>query len=774
MFENERFLFRSLVLLCVCVGLLNFPLVVSQIQLGSKISLVKNNFWVSSNGDFAFGFFNRSDQPNLFSVGIRFNSNSIPVGKQTVVWVAGADVTVGSKSYFELTQNGEMVLFDSSKGVTVWTSKTKQLDVVSSVLHDNGNLVLLNRNNDVVWQSFDTPSDTLLPAQKLSVIQMLRAASKNSVSSYYSLYMNVSGQLQLRWESSVVYWTSSSLSHSNLSAILTSEGALQLLDQSSKPIWSVFAEDHNDSVSFRFLRLDVDGNLRLYSWIETLRLWQPVWQAVENQCNVFATCGLHGICVFDASGAPVCKCPFRPTTESSSKCLIPYHQKCGSGSTIVQYEHTKLYGIYPPNDLVTQTSLEQCKSSCLNDSLCTAVTYTNDGSAQCRMKKTEYITGYSDPSLSSVSFVKMCLDPIAAFPKVPISSPPDSNYKRSYRFCVPCLIGAASGTFVAFVLIQIGIGFCICRRRKFIRKKAASAYADPNFKGLIMFPYTEIMDLTGNFKHQIGPKMFKGMLGNSKPVAIKDLKTVTEERKFRSAVIKLGSIHHKNLLKLEGYCCESGHRFLVNEFAKNGSVEKCLEDRKLSKRLTWGKRIDICLCVARAISYLHSECREFMNHGNLKWENVVLDENFEAKVTEFGLGRVVHNEESYTENYAANDVEDFGKMMVRLISGCQEIENVYEWAYKEWIEGQAKRVVDKRIEGAMDSGALERALRIAFWCLQSDERLRPSMGEVVKVLEGTLSVDPPPPPFVSRRRHEEEEEWSRSGSGSGSELEPEP
>jgi hypothetical protein len=99
---------------------------------------------------------------------------------------------------------------------------------------------------------------------------------------------------------------------------------------------------------------------------------------------------------------------------------------------------------------------------------------------------------------------------------------------------------------------------------------------------------------------------------------------------------------------------------------------------------------------------------------------------------------------------------------LRLISGCQDVGDLCEWAYKEWMEGQAENVVDKAIDvkGGENLEELERALRIAFWCLQSNEHMRPSMGEVVKVLEGTLTVDPPPPPFSCRRPPEEAEEES--------------
>ncbi|PQQ12735.1 G-type lectin S-receptor-like serine/threonine-protein kinase SD3-1 [Prunus yedoensis var. nudiflora] len=261
--------------------------------------------------------------------------------------------------------------------------------------------------------------------------------------------------------------------------------------------------------------------------------------------------------------------------------------------------------------------------------------------------------------------------------------------------------------FVVFVLVQLALGFWFFRRTNLDRTKAAFAYTSPNSNGLIVLSFSEIEELTENFKHQIGPKVFKGVLPNKKPVAIKDLNITIKERKYRSAVSKIGSIHHKNLVKLQGYCCELDHRFVVYEYAKNGSVEKYIEDLKLCKKLTWGKRFDICLSVARAICYLHTSCREFMRHGNLKCENVVLEENLEAKVTEFGLGKVV-SEASCSS--AERDVEDFGKMVLLLVSGCRGVGDLFEWAYKEWMEGRPENIVDKRISGGFNLQELERSL----------------------------------------------------------------
>lgn len=760
---NQYIIFDGPLLLpCMFVGSLLFSVVASEIPLGSKLCVWKNDFWVSSNGDFSLGFFNHSDQPNLYSVGIRFNSDSIPPDKQAVVWVAGAEFTVSNHSYFQLTPQGALVLYDSFNGGVVWSSSTFDRSVSSAILRDDGNFVLLNQNEELVWQSFDFPSNTLLPGQNLSAHQTLRAASGSSVSSYYSLFLNDSGQLQLKWESSVIYWENGSPSNGKLKARLNSNGFFQLLDERSTPVWSAIAEDHNDDVRFRLLRLDVDGNLRMYSWDETSRSWRSVWQAVENQCDVFATCGNHGICTF-ANSSRVCKCPFRSRAAASLKCLAPYEHGCDAKVGMMTYQHTSLYGIYPPNDSVTITSLDQCQSLCLKDPLCTAVTYLNDGTARCRVKTTQYITGYFDPSLTSISYVKICLDPLAVLPSNPpsanplLASLPSSVDNRSNKIPVHFLTAAVFSSVCVFFVLQIVVGLWLYKRRVIsIRRQASSAFSGSSSAGLVRWTYAEIKELTGNFKHQLGPHSYKAMLKNSQPVVVKLLESPLEGRKFRATVSMVGSIYHKHLVKLEGYCCDPGHRYLVYEFVKNGSLEACLKNPKLCKRLTWRKRTAICLGVAKAISYLHTECREFISHGNLTLGNVSLDENLEAKVSEFGLGKL-NIEASAGERAAEKDVGDFGKLILALITGHKgNSEDLCEWSYNKWISGYGWRVVDKRIEGEIDFEELERALRIAYWCLQADERMRPSMGEVVTVLEGTLSVDPPPPPFACQRDLHEE------------------
>ncbi|XP_071720330.1 G-type lectin S-receptor-like serine/threonine-protein kinase SD3-1 [Rutidosis leptorrhynchoides] len=750
------------------------PVVFSQIPLGSRLSVEAKNHWVSPNGDFAIGFFNRF---NAYGVGIRISPASIPVEKQPVVWVAGGDLRVGDKSYFELTKNGELALFDSTRGVVVWASNTTDSSIDSAVLQDNGNFILLNKDKNIVWQSFDTPYDTILPGQNLSNNQVLRAAGRNSISSLYTLRIGVVGDLELKWENDVIYWRStSSSSRTALRAVLDSDGALRLFDQLSSPIWSVFGDDHDEpDVQFRILRLDVDGNLRLHSWSKKSTSWKLVWQAVQNQCDVFATCGVNGICTFNETGFPVCKCPFSLSLLPSTKCLLPYQETCESGSSMIKLDHTSLYAIYPPNEtIVTQVSSTQCQNMCQQDHLCTAATFMNDGTAKCRIKKTQYVSGQLGLSVTSVSFVKRCNDPIAVLPNLNKSRPeiPSQNTPLKQddhkTICVTCVIGVGGGTILLFIVMHFGLmGFWMYRRRLSNLKQGYSSYNKecPNASVFLAFSYGEVKEITGNFNHRVGSNTFKGILPEKQPVLVKDFSTLNvDPRKFRRGILKLGSIHHKNLVRLEGYCCDSSYRFLVYEYLSNGSLGKCLDDPVIGKKLTWRKRLDLCVAVARALSYLHMGCREFIGHGNLDCENIVLDENFDAKVTEFGLSSFL-GDRLDEGGGGAIDIRDYGYIVLAVLSGDPKANhNGCDWAYEKWRAGNASVIVDTRIECDVDE--LERVMRIMFWCLHSDERMRPTMGEVVNVLEGAMVVDPPPPPSVGNKNLVEEED----GSGSESDV----
>lgn len=772
------------------------------IPLGSKLSPAENRTWVSPEGTFAMGFYPAFDQDNEYSVGIWFNS--IPAEAKTMIWTAGEDLKVRLNASLELSMDGNLVLFDYLNRVPAWTSNTSLSGVVGAVLRDNGNLVLSDSSHRTVWESFETPSDTLVPGQRLHVGQTLRAASKKSTSSYYNLVMERTGNLVLKWESNVSYWDSGTGSLPSdsipIGAIFAGDGAFVLFDGRGRMAWYRYSNDYTDTtVVLRYLRLDVDGNLRMYSWIQESQSWKSGWQAVENQCNVFATCGVYGVCSFNSTG-PVCECPFEGRSDATTDLnapgkgcnrLVPLADcEEGGGFSMHTMKRTVLYGLYPPHDVYVNTSSEKCKEQCLNDVLCVAATAMNDGSGVCKLKRTEFISGYTYGSIAATSFLKKCLVPeaVSTIPRGMIDQPTSSLASSNAsdlspgsapRICSVCLVGASLGTLGAFIVIEAGVGLYIFRKRR--RGKAfhsgkLALLNTINTGTLIRLSFAEVEELTRNFKEKLGPSVFKGVLSNNKAVAIKQFKMEVGEKQLRMTLSTLGSIHHRNLVQLQGFCCESKHRFLIYEHISNGSLAQWLFEggaKKQAKRLTWQRRLGIATGIARAISYLHSECRECIPHGDLKLENVLLDDEFTAKVTYFGLEKLKAGSKSFSssESSSERDVFRFGEMLLEIISGkrerdfcgCEEDSDsnsnsnsnipsnksvcrwAWAWAYQEYQMGQLESIADCRMEGNVEWNEVERALRIALWCMQEQSFSRPSMNEVVKVLDGTLQVDPPPP-----------------------------
>lgn len=793
---------RSLVILRtgILLSLLSFVSsddhIWAAIPMGSKLSPAENRTWVSPEGTFAMGFYPASGQADEYSVGIWFNS--IPAEARTMIWTAGEDLKVRLNASLELTMDGNLVLFDYLHGVPAWTSKTSDSGVVGAVLRDNGNLVLSDSSNKTIWESFETPSDTLVPGQRLHVGQTLRAASRKSTSSYYNLLMERTGNLALKWESNVSYWDSGTESLPSdsipIGAMFAGDGAFVLFDSRGRTAWNRYSNDYTDTkVVLRYLRLDVDGNLRMYSWIQESQSWKSGWQAVENQCDVFATCGVYGVCSFNSMGS-VCECPFEGSSDATMESndpgngcrkLVPLGGcKEGGGVTMHAMEKTVLYGLYPPHDVLVNTSSEKCKEQCLNDDLCVAATAMNDGSGLCKLKRTEFISGYTYGSVAAVSFLKKCLVPEAVPSQIiprgtgqSSSSPASSSasnlsHGSAPGICRVCLVGASLGTLGAFIVIEVGVGLCILKKRrrgKALQSGKLALLNTTNTGTLIRLSFSEVQELTRNFKEKLASSVYKGVLSNNKAVAIKQFNMEVGEKHLRMTLSTLGSIHHRNLVQLQGFCCESKHRFLVYEYISNGSLAQWLfggSTKKQAKRLTWQRRLGIATGIARAISYLHSECRECIPHGNLKLENVLLDDEFTAKVTDFGLGKLKEGSISLSssESSPERDVFRFGEMLLEIITGKRERDSCetdeksntnssssssvcrwsWGWAYQEYQMGHLESIADCRMEGNVEWNEIERALKIALWCMQEQSFSRPSMNEVVKVLDGTLQVDPPP------------------------------
>lgn len=741
------------------------------IPLGFKISGfdVKNNL-VSENGVFAFGFLEKNglDGDGLV-VGIRYNIDTdIDTKAANVpVWTVGGGLKVSLNSTFMLDMDGKLILTNDLDGLVVWSSNTSNLGIEKASLLNNGNLVLVDSKDRVVWESFNSPTSTLLPGQSLHFSQTLRAPSTKSTTSYYSFVIRESGELALLWEHNVTYWRSQLGSSAAVKeARFDGDGVLGVFDDANKMVWSTSSKDFRDpSVKLRHLRIDQDGNLRMYSWDN--KTWRVGWQAVENQCTVFGACGLYSVCGFNSSG-PVCDCLFSDSNEwatgapatdfGNSGCKkMTDLSNCKMRTSMLVMKQTVLYGLYPPHDVDLMLGQEACKEYCSNDTTCIAATSKNDGSGLCTVKRTSFISGYQTPSVPSTSYLKACFVPQAVSARganphgdagsISLSPGKLGAERGSSKKFIGTIVIIILGTLLVIMILQMfGFWFLYKRRKAKAGKRIPFGKDDqmnPHYSALIRLSYEEIQELTSNFANQLGSSVFKGQLSNKSLVIAKVINNpVISEKEFRIAVSSLGRTHHRNLVSLTGFCFETKHKIILFEYIPNGSLDNFLFNVDHDKSNSdWQCRLDIAIGIARGIAYLHSECQQCIIHGNLKLENVLLDEKMVPKLTNFGLFNLMQGPAT-SESSPEKDIYMLGEILLQIVLCRRNI------AIGPQVLEQLNQ--EKELYEIEDSRGVERVVRIALWCMQSQPFLRPSIGEVVKVLEGTLSVDSPSSVLIAR------------------------
>jgi hypothetical protein len=305
------------------------------------------------------------------------------------------------------------------------------------------------------------------------------------------------------------------------------------------------------------------------------------------------------------------------------------------------------------------------------------------------------------------------------------------------------------------------------------------------------FRHKDLEEATDHFRSLVGQgasaTVFKGILNDGTAVAVKRINNGEErgEKEFRSEVAAIASVQHVNLVHLLGYCCSPGMpRLLVYEFIPNGSLDCWIFPRRETQNrrggcLSWESRYRVAIDVAKALSYLHHDCRSRVLHLDVKPENILLDENYRAIVADFGLSKLMGKDQSRvlttirgTKGYLApewlleqgvsekSDIYSYGMVLLEMIGGQRNVcligndENRAEkkWqyypkiVYEKMREGKLMEVVDQRVleGGGIDEKEVRRLVYVAFWCIQERARLRPTMARVVEMLEGRTAVDEPP------------------------------
>ncbi|KAJ3671092.1 hypothetical protein LUZ60_008518 [Juncus effusus] len=259
--------------------------------------------------------------------------------------------------------------------------------------------------------------------------------------------------------------------------------------------------------------------------------------------------------------------------------------------------------------------------------------------------------------------------------------------------------------------------------------------------------------------------VYRGRLINGTDVAIKKLlnNLGQAEKEFRVEVEAIGHVRHKNLVRLLGYCVEGIHRILVYEYVNNGNLEQWLHGAMRQRGvLTWEARMKIVLGIAKALAYLHEAIEPKVVHRDIKSSNILIDEDFNGKLSDFGLAKLLGAGKSHittrvmgTFGYVApeyantgllnekSDVYSFGVLLLEAVTGRDPVDygrppnevHLVEWLKVMVGSRRAEEVVDPDMEVKPATRALKRALLVALRCVDPDSEKRPPMGHVVRMLE---------------------------------------
>ncbi|XP_031120106.1 probable leucine-rich repeat receptor-like protein kinase At5g49770 isoform X2 [Ipomoea triloba] len=361
------------------------------------------------------------------------------------------------------------------------------------------------------------------------------------------------------------------------------------------------------------------------------------------------------------------------------------------------------------------------------------------------------------------------------------------NYKflngLSKSLSTGIIIGAAVGGSVLVILsLIIGVYAFYQKRRAQEAVKKIDPFASwdrskssgtvPQLQGTKCFTFEEVVKCTNNFSEAIGVggfgNVYKGTLSNGQMVAIKrSLQgSMQGPPEFKSEIELLSRVHHKNVVGLVGFCFDQNEHVLIYEFMPNGTLRESLSG-KSGIKLDWMRRLTIALGAAKGLQYLHDLVNPPIIHRDIKTNNILLDENLNAKVADFGLSKSLNEHESThvttqikgtmgyldPEYYLTNqltdksDVYSFGVVLLEIITARCPIEK------GKYIVREVKEAMDKTkdmysLHGFLDSSihssttppSIEKFVDVALRCVEGTALKRPTMGEVVKEIESIIEM----------------------------------
>uniref|UniRef100_A0A6N2LA58 Receptor-like serine/threonine-protein kinase n=1 Tax=Salix viminalis TaxID=40686 RepID=A0A6N2LA58_SALVM len=734
------------------------------------------NFWLSPSGHFAFGFY---PSGNGFKVGTWL----IGRPRNTVVWTALRDepALLPGVSLVFTTDGRLLVLNFTAVQLIAQTNQKAQV----AAMHDSGNFLLYGSNMEVVWATFRFPTNTLLVTQELGPDKILYSSKSDTDDSAgdFKLWMQIDGNLVAYQSKSLQvvkysYWSSQSKSNTRgVSLTFAADSRLYLVNSTGFSIRNLTGGTLpvNTTTLYR-ATFDVDGVLRLYQHqmgtdgsLNSIVLWSAINR--EDRCSVKGACGLNSYCDRNGADNIACLCPpgfdFADPNQPNKGCKLnsSVDNDCFLKGANDDYMISTLENTIWERDeyeVLTPVSEEACSKACLEDCYCVVAMFKDQ---VCFKPKLPLRNGIKNSSSPSTSFVKVRI----------------TNTKNIITKKLGKELLITGVVLIAFSLVILASsGYLIYTHQIWSLKVMTRKDCPPDVLrdiNLTSFSYDQLAVATNDFMEEIGKgasgKVYKGSVpeNGGKEIAVKRLEKLVEdgEREFQNEMKIIGRTHHKNLVRLIGFCCEGSNRLLVYELMKNGSLGNLIFKNK--KPPSWEVRTRIALEVAKGLHYLHEECETRIIHCDIKPHNVLMDESLSAKISDFGLSKLLKPDQTRTytiprgtRGYEAPewhrhntpvttkaDVFSFGILLLEIVSCRKNVDLLApddEIILMDWVQGCYGAGELKKVVGEVEVNLeeLEKMVKIGLWCVQTEIDLRPTMKQVILMMDGTIVTPPPPPP----------------------------
>ncbi|XP_059449691.1 G-type lectin S-receptor-like serine/threonine-protein kinase At4g03230 [Corylus avellana] len=805
----------------LCLFLFCFPFLCSArdtITWNSSISDFQGETLVSAGGRFVLGFFTPNGSLYMRRyVGIWYLNST------TFVWVANRDKPLGNfNGVFAIAGDGNAKVLDRNNKSYWSTGRLRNSSYTHRILklQDSGNLVLTEEgpsNNTVIWQSFDDPTDTFLPGMKMDTNMVLTSwkSSDDPGLGHFTFQQDQDepNQYIIRREGSILYWASTvsgdfidSNTHDILAAIFSEVFTYEYRDMR-------LVMDHLGKIQY-FIRVNVKTESWILSWFEP-----------RHRCSVYNACGNFGSC--NSRTRKLCKClpGFEPKSSNkwnsgdfSDGCKrVSISPICGENGRRDRFLSLKMMKVGKAKDLFHVRNETDCANDCLRDCSCQAYSYDenvlqrSDKQGKCRIwgdldNLSENYTGGRDLFLR-----------VAASGIVSVSPGPDEGTSEKKKKNKPSyLIFLGTIATIIVILCIICSVFFLKRRRMANRQDNRGSnqgrialqlydterhikdfidsveFREEDKKGIDVpfFDLASILAATDNFSEAnklgqggFGP-VYKGKFPGGQLIAIKRLSRGSRQglEEFKNEVLLIAKLQHRNLVRLLGYCIDRDEKMLLYEYMPNKSLDSFLFDRTLCVLLNWEIRLKIILETARGLLYLHQDSRLRIIHRDLKTSNVLLDEEMNPKISDFGLARIFGGKQTegsttrvvgtygyMSPEYALDgffsvksDAFSFGVVVLEVISGKrntgffhseQALISLLGYTWKLWKEDKALDLMDQTLGESCNTNEFLRCVNVGLLCVQEDPSDRPTMSNAVFMLGSETATLPTPkqPAFVVRR-----------------------